>query len=206
MFSDRAEAGRLLAGKLGKYGKTDAVVFGIPRGGVVTAAEVARILKLSLSVLVVRKLGAPYNPELAVGAVANDGKPHWNEDVVAHLGVGEDYKKRILEAEFSEVKRRLALFGVGPELNVKSKIIVVVDDGIATGATMKAGVKCIRNAGAKRIVVAVPVCPPDAPAEFAGLADEFVCLETPAFFQAVGQFYAEFGPVSDEEVKRLLNR
>jgi predicted phosphoribosyltransferase len=204
LFSDRVDAGRLLAGRLKRYRGSGAVVFGIPRGGVVTAAEVARSLHLPLSVLVVRKLGAPNNPELAAGAVANDGNAVWNGDVLQMLGVGEEYKQKILSSEFEEVKRRLQLFGAGAALDVKDKVVIVVDDGIATGATMKAGVQCLRRAGAKKIVVAVPVCPPNSPEEFKGLSDEFVCLELPAGFQAVGQFYAEFSQVGDNEVRRLL--
>ncbi|MFH1200634.1 MAG: phosphoribosyltransferase family protein [Candidatus Micrarchaeota archaeon] len=206
MFSDRAQAGRMLAEKLKRYANSGAVVLGIPRGGIVTASEVASELQLPLSVLVVRKLGAPGNPELAIGAVANDGAAYWDEETIAILNVGGDYRKEVLAQEFAEVKRRLELFGSGTGLGVKGKTAIVVDDGIATGSTMKAAVRCVRKAGAKKIVVAVPVCPASAPAEFGDLADEFVFLESPAGFQAVGQFYARFAQVSDEEVRRLLGK
>ncbi|MFH1106594.1 MAG: phosphoribosyltransferase family protein [Candidatus Micrarchaeota archaeon] len=206
MFSNRSEAGRLLAEKLGRHANSGALVLGIPRGGVVVAAEVAKALHLPLSVFVVRKLGAPGNPELAIGAVANDGAAYWNDGVIAHLGVGKGYRRDVLARESGEVRRRLSLLGVSAELDVKGRTVILVDDGIATGATMKAGIRCLRKAGAKKIIVAVPVCPPDAPEQFAGLADDFVCLERPVFFAAVGQFYADFPQVTDVEVKRLLSK
>ncbi|MBU1198067.1 phosphoribosyltransferase [Candidatus Micrarchaeota archaeon] len=205
MFRDRRNAGAMLAAQLIRYsGKPGVIVFGIPRGGVVVAKVVADSLHLPLKGFVVRKLGAPGNPELAIGAVSHDGKPYWNEDVLRFLSVSSDYKITVLKKEFEEVRRRMKAFGITDSTEVTGQTVIAVDDGIATGATLKAAIDCWRHQGPCKIIVAVPVCSPDTAKEFRSMADEFICLETPSHFASVGQFYERFSQTMDEEVCALL--
>lgn len=201
MFGDRAEAGRLLAEALrGKVGP-GAVVLGVPRGGVVVAAEVARALGLPLDVLVVRKIGAPGNPEYAVGAVDEEGHV-----VGGTSGVASDaYLQEAAREGREEIARRLRVYRQGRgSLEVSGKEVVLVDDGIATGMTLLSAVDSLRRRGASRILVAAPVAAADAAALLRGKADELVTLEVPPDFYAVGQFYREFGQTTDAEVISLL--
>lgn len=206
VFADRAEAGRNLAGALGKYaGRDDVVVLGLPRGGVPVAAEVARALRAPLDVLVVRKLGARGQEELAIGAIGEGGVKVLNEELVRRLGLGEDEIDRIVMREERELERRVAAYRGGHEaLEVDGKTVVVVDDGVATGATMRAGLQALRAMGAARIVAAAPVGAEDSARALAEDADEVVVLETPDWFNAVGQWYVDFGQTTDDEVRRLL--
>ena len=182
----------------------DALVLAIPRGGVVVAKEIAKALSLPLSVIIVKKIGLPSNEELALGAVSNDGKPFWNKDVITFHEVSEEYMRKASEKKYSEVKERLKEFGIPAKLDVRNKTIILADDGLATGATMKAAINCLKQQHPKKIIVAVPVSPSDTAKEIIALADEFVCLEIPPFFSAVGQFYDDFREVQNEEVKRIL--
>jgi predicted phosphoribosyltransferase len=210
-FTDRADAGRRLAARLEPYRRDRndqsevPVVIGLPRGGVVVAAEVARLLEAPLDVVVVRKLGAPDYPEFAIGAIAR-GETVLNEEIdPASLPPG--YLDRVIAAETRELERRERLYRGGrAAVPVAGCTVLVVDDGLATGATAAAAVRALRRAGARRIVVAVPVAAPDSAERLARLADEVVCLFTPADFRAVSLWYRSFGQTSDEEVVELLQR
>ena len=207
-FPNRTEAGRLLAKKLVKYaGRDDVIVLGLPRGGVPVAFEVAQRLGAPLDVFIVRKLGVPGFEELAVGAIASGGVRVLNEDVMRALPNADELIESVTERETVELDRREQTYRNGraaPEL--RDRIVILVDDGLATGATMRAAVKALRQRGATKIVVAVPVGPPDTCKEFEDEADEVVCASAPEFFQAVGQYYEDFSQTSDEEVRELLTR
>jgi predicted phosphoribosyltransferase len=202
MFADRHDAGRRLALALERYRDApDAIVLGVPRGGVVVAAEVARDLGLPLDIVVTRKIGAPGNPEYAVGAVDADGAVH--AGLVA--GLPEGYLARSAAHERDEIERRLLAYRADWEAPaITGATVIVVDDGIATGLTLSAAVAYLRRKGAKRIVIAAPVAAPDSATRLRGEADEVVTLAEPDGFNAVGQFYARFDQTSDAEVRGLL--
>jgi len=202
VFEDRADAGRRLAEAMRSYAYLpDALVLGVPRGGVVVAAEVARVLELPLDIVVASKLGAPGNPEYAVGAVDADG----NVTLNARSPVNEEYLRSVVEERRAEVARRMRAYrGDRAPLLVNTRTAILVDDGIATGLTVRAAVGYLRNHGAKRIVVAAPIMPPETAAALSMVADEIVALETPRGFSAVGQFYRDFSQTSDAEVIALL--
>ncbi len=205
-FRDRTDAGQQLAGALQQFlHSANAVVLGLPRGGIPVAHQIARQLGLPLDVLVVRKVGAPGQPELAMGAVASGGARVVNDDVLAHFADAEAVFAAMAEQEHLEVERREALFRVGRgPLDVKDRVCVIVDDGLATGATMEAAVRALRMLGAARLIVAVPVASRDAVSRLERSADEVVCLLQPPWFRSVGQWYDDFEQTSDEEVARLL--
>src|SRR5213595_4221185 len=207
-FPNRAEAGRLLAEKLENYvDRSDVVVLGLPRGGVPVAYEVAQRLGAPLDVFVVRKLGVPGFEELAAGAIASGGVRVLNEDVMRAIPHADETIEAVTARETAELERREHEYRDGrlaPEL--RDRIVMLVDDGLATGATMRAAVKALRQSGAAKIVVAVPVGPPDTCREIAQEADETICLSTPEFFQAVGQYYEDFSQTSDDDVRKLLTR
>ncbi len=205
-FNDRYDAGKQLALQLEKYkeGK-EVIVLGLTRGGVVTASEVASFLRAPLNIVVVRKIGAPGNPELALGAVAEHGEGILNDHLIGLLGVSKEYIASEAERQKTVVKQRLALYrGSSPAPELKGKIVILVDDGIATGASMRAAIKSVRSAGVKKIVLAVPVAAPDSLQQIEKMVDEVVCLDSPAYFEAVGSFYRLFDQTSDEEIIRLL--
>jgi putative phosphoribosyl transferase len=205
-FRDRREAGRLLAERLSAYaGRDDVIVLALPRGGVPVGYEVARRLGAPLDVFVVRKLGVPGYEELALGAVASGGVRVLNEEVVAELGLSEREIERIAERELAEVERRERAYrGDRPPLALRGKVAILVDDGLATGATMRAAALAARRLGPKGVVVAVPVAADQTCDEFRGDVDEVVCAFTPAPFFAVGLWYENFEQTSDEEVRELL--
>lgn len=207
-FPDRAEAGRFLATKLSKYsGRDDVIVLGLPRGGVPVAYEVARALRVPLDVFIVRKLGVPGFEELAVGAIASGGVRVLNEDVARALPNADEIIEAVTQHETAEVERREQKYRDGrPAPEIQGKAVILIDDGLATGATMRAAVKALRQRGAAKIVVAVPVGPLDTCKEFEEEADEVVCASAPEFFQAVGQYYEDFSQTSDDEVRELLAR
>src|SRR5213080_1191901 len=206
IFSNRTEAGRLLAEKLLKYaGRTDVIVLGLPRGGVPVAFEVAKRLRAPFDVFIVRKLGVPGFEELAAGAIASGGVRVLNQDVVRAIPYAEEAIEAVTTRETVELERREQIYRQGctaPEL--RDRIVILVDDGLATGATMRAAVQALRERGAAKIVVAVPVGPPDTCHEIEEQADETVCLSMPEFFQAVGQYYEDFSQTTDEDVRQLL--
>jgi len=205
-FANRSEAGRLLAEKLEKYaGRDDVLVLGLPRGGVPVAYEVAKRLNAPLDVFVVRKLGVPGFEELAAGAIASGGVRVLNEDVMRAIPHADETIEVVSARERAELERREQIYRAGrPAPDVRNRTVILVDDGLATGATMRAAVKALRQSGAAKIVVAVPVGPPDTCHEFEQLADETLCLSTPPFFQAVGQYYEDFSQTSDDDVRELL--
>ncbi|WP_054812745.1 phosphoribosyltransferase family protein [Nocardia arizonensis] len=207
LFEDRAEAGRLLAERLVSLRDADIVVLGLPRGGVPVAFEVARSLDAPLDVVPVRKLGVPYQPELAFGAIAEDGVEVLNDEVVARAGLAEDETARVERRERAELQRRAVRFRAGRRrVPLAGRTAVLVDDGIATGATMRAACRFAREHGAARVVVAAPVASRQALRPLRRQADEVICLQTPMFFTAVGRWYRHFGQTTDEEVVDLLNR
>jgi putative phosphoribosyl transferase len=205
-FADRADAGRQLAPAVAALDlPRDTVVLALPRGGVPVAAEIARSLELPLDVLCVRKLGVSFQPELAMGAVASGGAVVRNEEVLAQIPAGEADFERVLAAERVELSRRERLYrGAAEPLRVAERSVVLVDDGLATGATMAAAVAALRAMGAARIVVAVPVGAPDACARIAATADQVVCPVQPLLFASVGQWYETFEQTQDDEVRSLL--
>ncbi len=203
LFRDRVDAGEKLARALGALKGQRNVVIGIPRGGVPVAAVVARELGAPLDVLIVRKIGHPNQPELAVGALAQGGFIVRNEDLLA--GVSEADFARVQEREQRELTRRAAAYrGDRPPLDLEGKQALLVDDGLATGATMRAAVAAARGLGASRVVVAVPVAAPDVRALLETEVDQVVCLAEPEGFSSVGNWYADFGQTTDAEVRALL--
>jgi predicted phosphoribosyltransferase len=204
-FRDRREAGRRLAARLAHYRRRPGtVVVGLPRGGVVPAAEVAQALELPLDVIISRKLRAPMQPELAIGAVAEGGAPYLNERTIEMCEVGSTYLAREVDVQRGEIARRRELLRDGKPLALaRGGTAILVDDGIATGSTVFAAVRALRERGV-RIVLAVPVAPPETVESLRPLVDELVVLLAPEEFYAVGQFYDSFTQVSDEEVSHLL--
>ena len=207
-FPNRAEAGRLLAEKLENYaGRIDVVVLGLPRGGVPVAYEVAQRLGAPLDVFVVRKLGVPGFEELAAGAIASGGVRVLNEDVVRALPNADQLIESVTEKETVELERREQTYRDGrPAPELRDRVVILVDDGLATGATMRAAVAALRQRGVAKIVVAAPVGAPETCRELEQEADETICAIAPEFFQAVGQYYEDFSQTSDEEVRELLSR
>ncbi|MGB7905707.1 MAG: phosphoribosyltransferase family protein, partial [Steroidobacteraceae bacterium] len=202
------DAGRALAALLTRYqADANAIVLALPRGGVPVGYEVATALGLPLDVLVVRKLGLPSQPELAMGAVASGGAVVLNEDVLRYLPAGSNAVEQVKARELQELARREKSYrGDRPALQMRGRTGIVVDDGLATGATMEAAVRALRSLDAERIVVAVPVTSVEARERIAAVADEVVCLQAPPFFSAVGQWYERFDQTEDDEVRELLAR
>lgn len=204
MFYDRSDAGKKLADSLRDKVAPDSIIFGLPRGGVVVAKEVSDELRLSLDVLVVRKIGAPGNEEFAIGAVGEDGEPVINDELVGTADITPTYLERAIERERKEVERRVKAYRLGEFPDVRGKTAVIVDDGIATGMTVLAAVETLKKRGAAKIVVAAPVGAKDSIEELKGKTDQVVVLHVPDQFFAVGQFYQNFPQVSDAEVKAAL--
>ena len=206
-FSDRVDAGKRLALALKSFSGQDGIVLAIPRGGIVVAYEIAKELVLPLDVIIPHKIGAPDNPELAIGAMTEDGTSILDENLVAYLGVSRNYIREESARQKKEIERRLKTYRQNePYPNFKGRDVIIVDDGIATGSTMKAALASVKNQGARSVTVAVPVGPPSTIKEFKKLAEKVVCLYTPEYFAAIGQFYDDFGQTSDEEVIQLLKK
>ena len=204
-LADRADAGRRLAARLAGYRGDAPIVLALPRGGVPVGAEVSRALGAPLDIFIARKLGAPGQPELGIGAVAQGGVLVLNERIVRALRLPEEHVRRAAEEELQEVRRRLRLLrGDRPEPEVRGRMVILVDDGLATGATARAAILALRERGPGRLVLAVPVCPPRTADLLLREVDELVFLDAPADFFAVGSYYEDFEQVSDEEVVRLL--
>ncbi|OBG29352.1 phosphoribosyl transferase [Mycobacterium sp. 852002-51057_SCH5723018] len=209
-FRDRREAGRLLADELASYrqkdpDKDDVLVFGLARGGVPVAWEIAAALHAPLDVFLVRKLGVPRWSELAMGALASGGGVVMNDNVISSLHITDEQVREVIASETAElIRREQAYRGGRPLADPRGKTVILVDDGIATGASMLAAVRAVRDAGPEAIVVAVPVGPPSTCRELALEADDVVCATMPPGFEAVGQVYADFHQVSDDEVRELL--
>jgi putative phosphoribosyl transferase len=206
-FRDRFDAGRELAESLARHRGTDAVVLGLPRGGVPVAYEVAWSLELALDVFVVRKLGFPGQPELAMGAVASGGTRVLNEDVLRVAPVDQAALDRVVAEESAELQRRERLYrGDRPPLELRGRTAILVDDGLATGSSMRAAVAALRALDAGAVTVAVPVAPRETCEEIAPEVEEIVCARTPHPFLSVGTWYEDFTQTTDEEVRDLLDR
>jgi putative phosphoribosyl transferase len=206
MFRNRTAAGRQLASHLTRLGLRDPLVLAIPRGGVPVAAEIARVLHAPLDLLLVRKIGAPQQPELAVAAVAEGGAIVTNEDAMLLAGVSRAWVAREAQQHLREIARRRDRYLAGrAPLPVAGHAVIIVDDGIATGATIRAALQLLRRQAPGRIVLAIPVASSDAADELRPLVDDLVCLETPEYFNSVGAHYAEFEQLDDQEVGASLN-
>jgi putative phosphoribosyl transferase len=207
-FHDRTEAGQLLAGKLAAYAnRADVIVLGLPRGGVPVAYEVARALNAPLDVFLVRKLGVPGHEEFAMGAIATGGVRVLNDQTVRALRISDHVIEAVAAKEQQELDRRARLYrGDRPPPGLRGKTVILVDDGLATGATMLAAVKALRQQQAGRIVVAVPIAPPETCEQLRGEVDDIICAVTPEPFYAVGCWYEDFSQATDEEVRDLLAR
>lgn len=207
-FRDRIHAGQYLAAKLQKYAhKPKTIVLGLPRGGVVVAHEIARELALPLDIFLVRKLGVPGYEELAMGAIASGGIQVLNQDVLHSINISRDEIQSITEREENELKRReIAYRNNRPRLDLKDYTIILVDDGLATGATMRAAVTALRKQGPQKIIIAVPTASPETCDEFRAKVDDIICGITPSPFNAVGLWYDDFSQTSDEEVRDLLKK
>jgi putative phosphoribosyl transferase len=207
LFHDRREAGRVLASRLGRYtGRPDVLVLALPRGGVPVAFEVAKALGAPLDVFLVRKLGVPGHEEVALGAIASGGVRVLNDDLVRRLGISTPALEAVTAREEAELRRReLAYRGSRPREPVAGRTVILVDDGLATGASMKAAVAALRRERPARIVVAVPVAAAEACDEFRADVEDVVCVATPEPFMAVGAWYEDFSQTTDEEVRHLLD-
>lgn len=205
---DRESAGRALAQRLSKYhGRHETFVLALPRGGVPVGYEVAHALEVRFDLLLVRKLGVPWQRELAMGAIAANGVRVLNEDVLRSYGIGLDQIEKVAAQEELELRRRARAYrGDRPWPELRDASVILVDDGIATGATMKAGLAAVREQNPREVCAAIPVAPRDSLEELQLLADDVVCLETPDPFYAIGQWYEDFRQVDDGEVRRLLRR
>jgi len=205
IWNDRTQAGKELSAKLTEYsGQKDAIILGLPRGGVVVAYEVAKSLKLPLDIVITRKIGAPDNPELAIAAIDETGEGVYNEPLVQYTDATNEYLMAKIEEEKEEIRRRKELYRKNkPPLDLRHKVAIIVDDGIATGYTVSAAARFCRSEGASKIVIAVPVVAFDS---LSILAEDVIYLDAPENFGSVGQFYERFGQVTDEEVIKFLNR
>jgi len=206
-FSNRIAAGQALAEALVEKDYADPVVLALPRGGVPVGLEVARTLGAPLDLVMVRKIGVPYQPELAAAAVVNGAHPELvvNEDIAAHAGLSRQELDRLADVQLQEIKRRRQIYLKDRvQVPVEGRTAIVVDDGIATGATVRAALKAVRRRKPAKLVLAVPVAPADTIDALRGDVDDVVCIESPEFFYAIGAHYIDFGQVSDEEVVQLL--
>jgi predicted phosphoribosyltransferase len=205
MFSDRIDAGQRLASALMEYKRNDLIILAIPRGGVIVAHEVAKKLEASLDIVIPRKIRAPSQPELAIGAVTQDGTTLLNTEIIHHLNVSESYLQEEKQIQIEEINRRMRKYrGDRKSVVLNGKVVILIDDGIATGATVRAAIRSIRKQKPMSIIIAVPVGPRDTIEKVKKEADEVVCLDTPEPFFAISQFYRRFNQTSDEKVIRLL--
>ncbi len=208
IFRNRKQAGELLAEEVARRAFPDPIVLGLPRGGVPVAAEVATKLKAPLDIILVRKIGAPMQRELAVGAVVDGGAPEIvrNEELISAIGLTEDQFQQEAKRQLEIIEERRKLWVAGrARIPVKGKTAIIVDDGIATGATVKASLHALKRQGPQRIVIATPVASRESLEELRRETDDVICLETPEYLGAIGFFYAEFSQVSDAEVSRILD-
>jgi putative phosphoribosyl transferase len=208
LFKDRYDAGRILAGQLEKYkDRRDVIVLALPRGGVPVACEVSRALNAPLDIFLVRKLGVPGQEELGMGAIATGGVRVLNDELIRQLRIPPNVIDAITESEQQEIERRAHLYrGEKPAADVRGRTVIVVDDGLATGSTMLAALSALRQLQPERLVVAVPVAPPETCESVRAYADEVVCSQTPDPFRSVGSWYRGFDQTTDEEVRDLLKR
>jgi len=205
-FHDRIEAGKLLANELlFLRGKGNVIVLAIPRGGVPLGKEVADAIGAPLDIVITRKIGAPGNPELAIGAVTEEGETIIESNIARMVGATADYVKEEAKRQVKEIKIREEKYrGTRPYPKLEGKTVVIVDDGIATGSTIRAAIQSVKRQNADKIILAAPVGPPDIVRELSKDVDKVVCLSTPDYFQAIGEFYEEFGQVGDDTVEEIL--
>jgi putative phosphoribosyl transferase len=207
IFDDRHQAGRLLAQRLVHLSEQKPIVLALPRGGVPVGFEIAKVLKAPLDVILVRKIGVPGQPELALGAVVDGTRPHTivNHELMDSLEISEDYLCQQTEKQLAEIDRRRTMYlGDRPYLRISGRTVIVVDDGVATGATVLAALEAVRRAKPQHIVLAVPVAPPPSVKELSEQVDELVCLLAPAWFGAISRFYIDFHQIGDDEVVAYL--
>ncbi|MGA8771161.1 MAG: phosphoribosyltransferase family protein [Rhodomicrobium sp.] len=208
IYRDRSDAGRRLATELARYASEKPIILALPRGGVVVAAEIADAVAAPLDILLVRKIGIPFQPELAMGAVVDGGHPHVirNEGVIVRADISADDFNRVCQTELAEIERRRKLYLADrPRADIEDRVVIVVDDGIATGATVRAALQAIRERNPKRLVLAVPVAPTSTLEELNGLVDDIVCLQSHEPFHAIGLYYDDFHQVTDSEVVSILS-
>jgi predicted phosphoribosyltransferase len=205
IFKDRQQAGEKLAAALTKYRAKKPLILGIPRGGIIVAYEIAKALNAPLDIIVARKLASPSQPEYAIGAIAPGGIKILNSEAVQYFGLDKHDLDEIITQEKQELERRMQIYRAGKKaLNVKNKTVIIVDDGLATGLTAKAAVRSVKALGAREVILAVPVAAADTAADICQEVDELICLSTPSYFGAVGQFYKNFPQTTDEEVSDIL--
>jgi len=206
IYKDRKDAGKQLAERLTPYrDKADVIVLGLPRGGVTVAYEIARVLHCPLDILIVRKIGFPGDPELAAGALSETGSVVFNEDIVSRYRVSREYLERETDRQKEEIARRTTLYRGGRGLPpLAGKTVILVDDGVATGATAKAAISTLKQEQLAKLVIALPVASREAEREISPLVDEWLCLQTPVGFRAVGQYYSDFDQVEDVDVVAML--
>ena len=206
-FRDRSDAGRKLAEELEQFAEEDLIVLGMPRGGVEVAFEVAQALQAPLDVIVIRKLGAPSNPEFGFGAIGPNGVRILDDQSVRMLGLSEEDIERVAEREREELERRIEEYrGERTMPDMEGKTLIVVDDGAATGGSARAAVRALKEMNPGKLILALGVAPPDTAEELRQEVDELICLETPSAFMAVGQWYSNFSQTTDEQVVELLKR
>jgi putative phosphoribosyl transferase len=209
IYKNRSDAGKKLARELSEYMGQKPLILALPRGGVPVAAEIAQALDAPLDLILVRKLGVPFQPELAMGAVIDGGEPHVvrNEDIIAVLAMPEEEFEQICARELAEIERRRKLYLKDrPRAELKDRVVIVVDDGLATGATARAALEAVRRRGPRKLVLAVPVAPTSALEELEGAADDIVCLQRHEPFYAIGLYYTNFHQVTDNEVIAILSK
>lgn len=206
IFKDRLDAGKKLAKALGQFKDVDGIVLGIPRGGIVVASEIANFLEFRLDIVIPRKLGAPDQPELAIGAISEDGTVLMNFDVIRRVGATDAYIKEESARQLTEIARRASAYRVGrPAIPLQDEDIILVDDGVATGATLKAAINYVKNQNPRNLTVAVPVSPIQTIRELRAEVD-VICLSSPEIFYAIGAFYSDFKQITDEEVIMHLQK
>jgi predicted phosphoribosyltransferase len=206
-FSDRVEAGKLLAAELQDCRQSKPVVLGIPRGGVIIAAEIAHALETDLDIILTHKMGAPHNSELAIGSVCEDGTHFVVNDIAYSVGADNRYIRQEKDRQMRELARKVKLYrAVLPKLALYDRVVIATDDGVATGSTMQAALWAIHREKPKKLILALPVGPPDTIVCLSNAADETVCLRTPLYFQAIGQFYQQFLQVEDDELLEILQQ
>ena len=207
MFRNREDAGRQLALRLREYAGSNVILLAIPRGGVAVAAEVSAALNVPLDLVIPRKIGAPQNEELAIGAVAGEGELIIDKDLAARLGVSKEYLDRAVNIQLAEISRRRLLYmGDRPPPDVSGRVAIIIDDGLATGSTALAAIREVKSGNPSKLLLAIPVAPRETINRIAAEVDELICLAVPGDFSAVGQFYQEFEQVSDDEVVAIMDR
>jgi putative phosphoribosyl transferase len=208
IFKDRIDAGKQLADKLGKFkDNKDVVLLALPRGGIILAYEVAKKINAPIDIVVPRKIGAPDNEEFAIGAITETGEGIFDDDIINSYGISKEYIDQKVEEEKKEAERRLKVYrGKNKAIALKNKIVILIDDGIATGNTIFAAIKSVKSKKPKKIIVAVPILPPDTIGPVEKVVDELIYIDAPVIFGAIGKFYKVFGQTRDKEVVEIMKK